>query len=132
MDEILHIKQMSIEDISDQLMLIRAEKQTNETKEKELKDELLSRSDFNWIERNWIKIILSSRPTITLKDWINLELIKQRYPDLVEVKQILDPSKVSDALLHYIKEKILMQYMRILQLIKQCSISVLRIIQIRK
>jgi len=100
-----NIKDLESNQIATKLIKLRAEKQTLEAEEKMLQDELKQRSDFEKYEFEWIRVTRESRRNITLRPDADIAKIKERYPELVTVKQILDTTKISEAVFNYIKSK---------------------------
>lgn len=100
----MNYNDLSIKELSIELIKIRQEWKNIEQQTKELQDELLKR-DFEKEIVEWITVSRKSRRTISLLPDADMWKIKLLYPDLVEIKNVLDMKKVDDELLAFIQEK---------------------------
>lgn len=99
-----NLKELSITELATQLILKRQEAKAVEQYTKDIQDELLNR-DFEKETIEGITVSRKSRKSISLLPEVDLVEIKERYPDLVSVKNVLDVKKVDEELMEVIKEK---------------------------
>lgn len=99
-----NLKELSITELATQLILKRQEAKAVEQYTKDIQDELLNR-DFEKETIEGITVSRKSRKSISLLPEVDLVAIKERYPDLVSVKNVLDVKKVDEELMEVIKEK---------------------------
>lgn len=101
----IYLKELSNTELAKFLIEKRAEAKSLDELQKDIQDELLNRNDFTVENIEWVNVSMKSRKSISLLPEVNLATIKERYPDLVSVKNILDVKKVDDELMQVIKEK---------------------------
>lgn len=87
-----NLKELSITELATQLILKRQEAKAVEQYTKDIQDELLNR-DFEKETIEGITVSRKSRKSISLLPEVDLVEIKERYPDLVSVKNVLDVKK---------------------------------------
>lgn len=100
----MQYSEMTVAELATQLILKRQEAKALEQYTKEIQDELLNR-DFEKEVIEWITVSRKQRKNISLLPDADMWKIKSLYPDLVEVKNVLDMKKVDDELLAFIQEK---------------------------
>lgn len=96
--------QLSVIDLAIELIKKRQEAKTLAEETKAIEAELLQR-DFEKEEIEGITVSRKTRRTISLLPDVDKAAIKDRYPELVQVKNVLDMKKVDDELLAFIEEK---------------------------
>ena len=98
------LKDLSVHQLAVELILKKQEAKTIEDQMDAIKAELLER-DFEKETIEGITVMRKSRATISLLPDADPARIKERYPDLVEVKDVLDTTKISEVMFKYLQEK---------------------------
>jgi hypothetical protein len=104
-EENLLLIDMTNTDLVEKLIKTKAMAQKYAQLESDIKDELMSRSDFSKIDYQGIIVEVRQTKRVSFTKAADMKSLREKYPNIVSKKDVLNPGGISEEVLEYIKEE---------------------------